>query len=342
MTRYKTKPKVKRWPKRVIIIAASLLAVIIAATIISRQVYFAQLQPVDRTNHITQTVTIVPGSTVEEIATQLEQAGLIRSAWAFKLYVSSKEARNDLQAGEYALYPGLTVAEIVAILTHGKVTTDLVTILPGQRLQQIRDALVAYGFSEGEVDAALDPEVYASHPALVDKPAGASLEGYLYPESFQKTSTTSVQSIIRLSLDEMAQALSPDIRAGIAAQGLSVYQGIILASIIEREVSDKNADDRPQAAQVFLKRLGIGMRLESNATDNYPAEYDTYNIPGLPPTPISNVSSSSLHAVAHPASTNWLFFVSGKDCVTRFSSTVTEHEALKLQHGIARPDDQCT
>src|SRR5690606_37142837 len=115
-----------------------------------------------------------------------------------------------------------------------------------------------------------NPAAYLGHPALEGKPLGASLEGYLYPESFQRTGATTVQSIISQSLDEMAEALTPDIRAGIAAQGLSIHEGIILASIVGKEVSGKNPADRPQAAQVFLKRLKIGMRLQSNATDNYP------------------------------------------------------------------------
>ncbi len=340
--RYKAQSKKRRWPKRIIIFALSVLILIVGLTIAVRQIYFVNLRPVDSNNHTVQTVVIAPGSTVDDIGKQLEDAGLIRSAWAFKLYVSSKEARADLQAGTYSLNPAQSVAEIVALLTHGKVTTDLVTILPGQTLEQIRTALVAYGFPESEVEAALNPASHLGNPALVDKPATASLEGYIYPESFQKTGSTTAQDIIEQSLAEMEKQLTPDLRASFAQRGLSTYQAIILASIVEREAS--NQTDREQVAQVYLRRLAIGMKLEADPTAFYGAQlagappslqydspYNTYMYAGLPPTPISNVSAGSLQAVANPANTDWLYFVAGDDGITHFSRTLAEHEAATDQ-----------
>src|SRR5207244_3446945 len=106
-----------------------------------------------------------------------------------------------------------------------------------QRLDQIRQTLINAGFTPAAVDAALQPAQYADSVALADKPAGAGLEGFLYPDSFQKDDNTEPSVIIRESLDEMAQHLTPDIRAAFAAHGLSVYQGVTLASIIEKEVA---------------------------------------------------------------------------------------------------------
>lgn len=143
----------------------------------------------------------------------------------------------------------------------------------------------------------------------------------MYPDSFQKLSDTPAETIIRQSLDEMDEHLSPDVQKGFAAQGLSVYQGIVLASIVEKEVPHDN--DRPIVAQVFLKRLRENIKLESDATSPY---FNTYNKAGLPPMPISNVTVSSLRAVAYPANTNYLFFVSGDDGATHFSYTKAEHE----------------
>jgi len=157
-----------------------------------------------------------------------------RSAWAFEWYVRNHDAREALQAGTYPLRPNQSVEEIVSILTNGKVSTDLVTLLPGKRLDQIKSTLMNYGFSEESVEAALNPMLYSDHPALVDKPEGASLEGYIYPESFQKTAATEPEQIIRKALDEMHEILTPQLRAGITRQGLTVHQGIILASIVEQ------------------------------------------------------------------------------------------------------------
>lgn len=341
--KYAVKKRVRRWPRRVLILAIIGIVLVVGVTVAVRQVYFANLKPVDETNETVQSVTIEPGSTVDEIGQQLEDAGLIRSAWAFKLYVSSKELRADLQAGTYSLYPGQSVAEIVSLLTHGKITTDLITVLPGQRLAQVRERLIAYGFSEADVDAALDPATHQNHRALVDKPIGASLEGYLYPESFQRDNSTTAQSIVEQSLDQMEKRLTPDLRQAFAAQGLSTYQGIILASIVEKEASSKA--DREQVAQVYLKRLRNGDLLQADPTAHYGAyldgaprtvkydsPYNTYLHEGLPPTPISNVSDVSLQAVAHPANTDWLYFVAGDDGVTHFSKTLAEHQAATVQY----------
>lgn len=340
--RYTNRSNKRRWPKRLAIIAIAGAALVVGATTILRYLYNQNLEPVSSSQEI-QTVVVEDGATADEIAKQLEEMGLIRSAWAFKLYVSSKEVRNALQAGTYELTPSQGIPEIVAQLTHGKIATNLVTILPGQRIDQIRNRLIQEGFSENDVSSALDPASYLGHPALVDKPKGASLEGYLYPDSYQKTGTTNASAIVAVALDEMDKQLTPDLRSAFAKQGLSTYQAIILASIIEREVSKQT--DRNQVAQVFLKRLEIGMRLQSDATTRYGAivqgrpyvpgfdsPYNTYTYAGLPPTPVSNMSASSLHAVAEPANTDWLYFVSGDDGTTHFSKTLAEQEANIRQY----------
>ena len=327
----------KRWPRRLFLVLAVGAVLVIGGTVAVRVVYNQNLKPVNASQQV-QTITVKQGATVEQIGDLLEQKGLIRSAWAFKLYVSSKEVRNALQAGTYELTPSQSVAEIVTQLTHGKIVTNLVTILPGQRIDQVRKHLIQDGFSESEVDDALNPANYADNPALVDKPAGASLEGYLYPDSYQRTSETSAKTIVTASLEQMNKRLTPDLRAAFSKQGLSTYQGIILASVVEKEVSNQN--DRSQVAQVFLKRIREGVRLQSDVTANYGAildgktpsnhyesPYNTYFIAGLPPTPVSNVSDSSLNAVAHPANTDWLYFVAGDDGSTHFSKTLDQHQA---------------
>jgi len=330
------------WLKRILIVLAALVVLAAAGGLWVRSAYLNGLKPVDSSSQEVRTITIESSATPAEIAEQLKNAGLIRSTWVFRWFVNRSGVQGGLQAGTYELSPSQSLEQIVAILSHGKVTTNLITILPGQRLSSIREMLITEGFSERDVDAALNPAAYAGHPALIDKPIGASLEGYLYPESFHKTSATTPQEIVKQALDEMAKALTPDIREGIKAQGLTVHEGIILASVVGKEVSDNNPDDRPKVAQVFLKRLKIGMKLQSDATNNYPPSFDTYSIAGLPPEPLSNVTQSMLAAVPSPASTDYLYFVTGRDCVTRFSATLAEHEALIQQHGVARPEDNCT
>lgn len=342
--RYTTQTPKRRWPKRVALVIVIGLVLLVGSTITVRQVYFEKLKPISTASTAqAQLITIEQGSSLDSIAKQLEEAKIIRSAWAFKLYVGSKNARDELQAGTYELDSSQGVAEIVAQLTRGKVATDLVTILPGQRLDQIRKTLINDGFSANDVDVALDASTYADHSALVDKPEGASLEGYLYPDSFQKIANTSAQTIVLSSLAEMQKRLTPDLRSAFAEQGLSTYQAVVLASIVEKEASTQS--DRKQVAQVYFKRLREGMKLEADPTAYYGARlageeptlaydspYNTYMYKGLPPTPISNVSVSSLQAVADPAVTDWLYFVAGDDGQTHFSKTLEEHEAATQQY----------
>jgi UPF0755 protein len=306
--------------------------------------YHENLRPVS-TSTQPKTVEIASGATVRTIATTLRQQGLIRNEWAFTRYAQLTNAGRYLQAGTYEFTPSQSTQEIIGQLTHGKVATQLVTILPGKRIDQIKQSLIRQGFSEQEVDQALDPAQYESSPALVDKPKGASLEGYIYPESFQRTADTKVSSIVQQSILRLQKQLTPEVRDGFKKQGITVYQGLILASIVEKEVVKQS--DKNQAAQVFLTRIKVGMPLGSDVTAFYGSElagkgqdvtYDTpYNTrihTGMPPTPISNVSESSLQAVAKPAATDWLFFVAGDDGTTYFSKTVAEHEALTKKYCI--------
>lgn len=335
-------PRTRRWPRRLTIVLGIVIGIALILTVIVRQIYDRNLQPVS-SNMTTQLVTVETGASVDAIAQDLEKRHLIRSAWAFKLYISTKQVRGDLQAGTYALAPSQSVGQIVAQLTHGKVATNMVTILPGQRIDQVRQSLINDGFDKAEVDTALEPSQYANNPALVDKPAQASLEGYLYPDTFEKTSNTTAKDIVEQSLAAMEKQLTPELRAAFAKQGISTYQAIILASMVEKEAS-KQAD-RKQVAQTFLLRIKKDMSLGSDPTAfygaalagkpasvTYDSPYNTLLYKGLPPTPISNVSSGSLQAVAHPSNTDWLYFVAGDDGTVHFSRTLEEHEALIDQY----------
>ncbi len=328
-----------------IVVTLALLLIIAGASVFAiRQIYLSNLGPVSLSEEIVL-VEISVGATPHEIAEILEEKGVIKKAWAFEWYIRNEGVRDQLKAGTYALRPSLGVEEVVKVVTQGAVATGSITIFPAQRIDQIEEHLINEGFSPDEVKKALDPETYQGHPALVDKPDGTNLEGYIFPETFQRTSDTTAVQIITSSLDELDKLLKPTLRAEINRQGLTVHEALILASVIENEVT--TPEDRQKASQVFLKRLREDMALESDVTAKYGAvldqvepsifhssPYNSYENPGLPPTPISNVSAVSLLAVAKPANSEFLFFVAGNDCVTRFSSTIEEHETLQQQHGV--------
>lgn len=315
-------------------VAAVLLVATGAAAVAIQRMYQSQLKPVSQSDSL-QVVTIPLGATVQEIGDNLQSKGVIRKSWAFQWYVRNKDVRAKLQAGTYALRPSQSVQEIVDILATGQIKRDSFTILPGRTLSKVKQDMINGGFAPDDVDAALEPAQYENHPALSDKPKGASLEGYLYPETFQKDANTTPQDIIRASLDQMQLRLTPEVRQAFVAQGLTTHQAVTLASVVESEVG--NAADRQKVAQVFLKRLKIGMNLQSDVTVHYGVSvkndaYNTYAHPGLPVGPISNVSETSINAVAHPAATDYLFFVAGDDGITYFSSTQAEHDQAVRDH----------
>ncbi len=326
-------------PWRITWLLSVLVVLTVSAIIIVRHVYTDYLRAVSN-SQITQIFTVTPGSSVKQIAAELETAHLIRSAWAFQLYVHSHELNDRLQAGTYALSPSQSTAAIVARLIKGQVATDLVTILPGRRIDQVRADLINDGFSPSAVDRALNPATYADLPVLAYKPQPVTtLEGLLWPDSYQRQSNTDPTVIIRESLVAMGQQLTPDVQAAFATEGLTTYQGLTLASIIDREVSKPN--DQAQVAQVFLSRLKLDMPLGSDPTAKYGAilagqapsltydsAYNTLLHAQLPPTPISTISTNALTAATHPTSTNWLYFVSGDDGTTYFSTTIEDHQAL--------------
>ena len=331
-------PKTKRsLPFRPLIIIGIVLVILFSGLgYVAVRYRNNNLKPVS-TNQTTVTITIPTGSSLSDVSMLLKINNLIRNEWVFKQYVRSKGLQDKILAGTYALKPSQSVSDIVEILTEGRVDNELVTIKPGQRLDQIKQTFINAGFSVKETEEAFEPAQYEGHPALVDKPRGANLEGYLYPESFQKDGTTKPTQIITSSLDEMQKRITPELRAQFAKRGLSVYQGITLASVIEKEVSV--ISDKALVSQVFYKRLSMDMGLESDPTAfygaiiagqepslRYDSAYNTYLVKGLPPGPISNVTQESLRAAANPANTDWLFFVAGDDGKTYFSKTLAEHE----------------
>lgn len=340
---YRAGQKRQRLPRRILGLIIVLVVAVLVGTLLSRHIYNADLGPVN-SSQATQIFTVQEGSSVKQIADSLESDRLIRSAWAFQLYVHSQDVSSALQAGTYALSPSQSTANLVTILTHGKVTTKLVTILPGRRIDQVHADLINDGFDPTAVKQALDPSNYSGLPVLAFKPADEdTLEGLLWPDSYQKQPNTDPSVIIRESLVEMGQHLTPDVQAAFAAEGLTTYQGLTLTSIVDQEVS--KPADQTQVAQVFLSRLNSGMMLGSDVTANYGAiaagqapslsydsPYNTLLHTGLPPSPISTISLSSLTAATHPAGTNWLYFVTGDDGTTHFSNTLQQQQANTAQY----------
>jgi UPF0755 protein len=340
---YKISKRRSRIPRRVWGLLIALVILVICGTIVSEAIYNHDLKPVN-SSQTQKLFEVGEGNSVKQIAKNLQKDNLIKSAWAFDLYAHMHDQANSLQAGTYDISPSNSVSQVVGILTQGKVATKLVTILPGKSISQIKANLINDGFSPSSVSLALSPSQYANMPVLAFKPANVStLEGLLWPDSFQKQADTSPEVIIHESLNEMAEHLTPAVQSAFAAEGLNTYQGITLASIVSQE--DGKASDQSQIAQVFLTRLKANMPLGSDATTiygsvsagqspslTYNSPYNTYLHTGLPPTPIATITSSALNAASHPASTSWLYFVTGDNGTTYFATTLAQHQQQTAQY----------
>jgi len=332
------KSKKKWW---ILGIIGVLILVIVGVIIAGFAWYNDALQP--RSREAKRVLMVIQsGATPEQIADELESKQLIKSSLAFQLLVRQSGDRDKLQAGSYLFSPDQSARDILSWLVEGKVDTFNITILPGLSLPKIKEHLVKEGFTAADVDAAFAKKY--DHPLLADKPATVNLDGYIYPETYQISSQTTVEGLLKRTFDEFyAQIQAKGLKAELAAHGFNLHQGITLASIIQRETS--NATDQRQVAQVFEKRLKEGIQLGSDVTFMYAGEllgqtgtinidspYNTRRYTGLPPGAISNFNISALTAVAEPAAGDYLYFVAGDDGVTHFARTEAEHQANVNQY----------
>ena len=250
--------------------------------------------------------------------------------------------------------PTLTLPEVVDHLTSGKVDTFQITFYPGATLRDdtstqsskktdVRTVLLGAGFSSDEVESALTAS-YQS-PLFASKPSGATLEGYVYGETYAANSSMKASDVLQMAFNEhYKQIVAHDLVAKFAAQGLDLHQGIIMASIIQSEMGSQKAD-MAQVAQVFLKRYRENTALGSDVTAYYGADllgksravsvdsaYNTRIRVGLPAGPISSPGLAALQAVGAPAKGEYVYFLSGDDRKTYFAVTNEQHERNIADH----------
>jgi UPF0755 protein len=288
-----------------------------------------------------QIFEVKSGDRVPEIADHLHAAGLIRGRNSFISYLNFHDLRSKIKAGTYSLTPTLSGPQVADILARGKTLSDRLVIPEGSRLTQIEALAASHGIPQADFQAALRaPHTQAF---LAGKPADVDLEGYLWPDSYSIAPDTTASMLVNTMLDTFGKRVSAEYVQAFAAEGLTLHQGLTLASIVESEVNIPA--DRPIVAQIFLKRFKTGMPLGSDVTTHYAAEllgvpfntnidshYNTRRYPGLPPGPICSPGLGALDAVAHPANTDYLYFLTGKDGKTYYAKTYAQHQANIDRH----------
>lgn len=310
-------------------------------------------QPV-QTGSAAATFVIRPGETANDVAANLQAVGLIEDTRLFLNYLRFYGLDSQLEAGTFRISPQLTVAELAVRLTQAHAEEIELRFLEGWRAEEMAAYLsvtTPAAIDEGDFLAIVQrrqPLDLGAYDFLAAHPPDASLEGFLFPDTYRVPLDADAGYLIDLMLRTFGRRVSGEMRAAYTAHGLSLREAVTLASIVERETPVPN--ERPLVAAVFYNRLAAGMRLQADPTVQYAvgyheateswwksplaqadlnldSPYNTYQVEGLPPGPIANPGLAALEAVARPAVTNALYFVAdcGSEGTHLFSETYEEH-----------------
>jgi UPF0755 protein len=314
------------------------------------------LAPVDPQATATQVFTVPPGATAASIGDDLQRHGLVRSGLAFRLLAEREGVGNQLTAGDYDLSPAMSSRQVMDALVRGQVRHGPTATIPeGWRAEQIADRLDAAGVAPRDdfLRAVADPKSVPGADAL-GGPLPPSLEGYLFPETYEFKAPVSGAAAAELMVRMFDRRVGQDVRLGAPRLGLTPHQLLTLASIVEREARDPA--ERPTIASVYLNRLRHAMLLQADPTVQFAvatrdgaaagaygywkpglseadlridSPYNTYLDAGLPPGPICNPGEASIRAVLQPAQTDYLYFVAKGDGSGDhlFAKTLDEHNA---------------
>ncbi len=323
------------------------------------------------------TVEITEEDDGSSVAEKLTDAEVIRYGFYFEQRL--RFGGGELKPGVYNLRVGMSVPEIIDRVTvpsedapddeeaaQGNTSQPSfsVTFIEGQRIEQNAAVVEEAGLQNGAAEylaAAQDVDRFrGSYSFLESVPEGATLEGFLFPSTYNIGEGAGAADVIHLQLTTFESTFTPEMREQADALGLSIYEVVILASIVEREA--QIPEERPIIAQVYLNRLEEGMVLNADPTLQYvvgtPEEwwpvlntelleqasgspYNTYETEGLPPTPVSNPGFASIQAVLQPSGDSFLYFVTTGDesGAHVFANTLEEHNANTCEQ---HPDwEQC-
>jgi len=293
------------------------------------------------------TLSIRSGSSLNQVARQLEVSGVVSSALYTRLLARLRGQAQLIQAGDYAFNDPATPLEILDRLVHGDVIRMQITIPEGFTLAQIaaRTDSVLPGQGEPLRKLAHDPAFIAACGLPAD-----SLEGYLFPETYTVTAGTTAGELLRQMLNQFERHWTPALQSAAQELKMSRHQLVTLASIIQKEAG--NRDEMPLIAAVFHNRLRRGMLLQADPTVIYGiadfdgnltrrhletvTPYNTYRVRGLPPGPIASPGQDALQAAAFPAQADYLYFVATGDGTHHFSATLKEHNQAVKRYQLKR------
>ena len=298
-----------------------------------------------------QIFQIASGESPLSIAQRLQDQGLISEAQAWLAYLQYTGLDTSIQAGRYTLSAALSPLEIAQVLQDATPQSVAFHVLAGWRMEEVAEAIPASGLNiRAEDFLALARKRPQAYPFSETLPPTASAEGFLFAGGYEISRSASAADLLAMLLAGFEINLTKEIREGFKKQGLTLYEGVILASIVEREAIQE--DEMPQIASVYLNRRAIDMKLDADPTVQYAlgfnseqntwwtnplslddlkvnSPYNTYQNPKFPPGPICNPGLAALQAAAFPAQTPYYYFRAACDHSGRhlYAETFEQHQA---------------
>jgi len=346
----------RKWGGRLL----ALLALAVAAGAIW---FLVQLyQPFHGSPHGSVTVTIPPHSTAGDVSAELVRDGVISSSFFFELRATLAGERSDLRAGTYDLQENMTYSKVLKILTTPPTAAQVtnITIVEGRTRAQINDLLKAQGV-KGSYYVATRSSPLINLAAFGAPKHTPDLEGFLFPDTYQLVEPISIPALVNDQLKTFRTQWSHVNLSYARGKHLTPYDVLIIASMVQAEAA--TARDRPLIASVIYNRLRLGMPLQIDATTRYAtgnyakpltdaqlnshSPYNTRIHKGLTPTPIDNPGLASIEAAAHPAQTNYLYFVvkpcgNGEQVFTssynQFLADAQKYQQARNAHGGKSPE----
>lgn len=297
--------------------------------------------------------SIARGEKVSTIAQHLEQEKLIPSSAVFQFYIKMMNKDKDIKAGIYTFSSPLSIRKIITLITDSHSSQKVFLVKAGDTLndiqQHLREEKIVSSSSSLEKWQIKDfSSALIYRPFFQGAPADASLEGYLFPDSYHFSPGLSEREIINIFLKNFASHLSSIYSSSLSA-GHNFYEILTMASLLEKEV--QSPKDKAKVADILWRRLRRGMPLQVDAALCYAqnksfqnchltkqsfqidSPYNLYQYRGLPPTPIDNPGLESIKAALHPQANNyWYYLTDRKTGKTIFSRTFEEHKAARRRY----------
>lgn len=340
----------KRWLALVIGVVMILSVPILLGYVYAREVYYPSVASGDMIE-----VVVEPGANVDVVIDQLMEKGLLDQPTIFKLYLRFSGSGANIQAGKFTIPQHISISDLSERLGVAMREQAVLRFTEGWRREEMAEYIDKQqqsgeiGFSGKEFsNIALNPTTAIRQKLGNRLPADATLHGFLFPDTYHLDRDATAEDLITEMVDTYLAKVTQRVQSGIVATGLSEYEAVILAAIVEREAYA--GEERPVIAKILMKRLQAGEILGTDATVQYAlgysdaekrwwkqgitmadleidSPYNTRRRAGLPPAPISNPGIEAIEAVAFPQNTPYMFYLHDSEGGIHYATTLAEHNA---------------